>query len=131
MDIESISLNSNLRLYYKAQDLRSGQDVVFNIWDNEGVQLHSVAADGEIGSRGIYYLDITTPNYNTHILVKGSLSDGSDAGLSVYTVGFPNQKLFYTHGALQIRQTIEYTIFDINAEIQDSGLLQNLSLIHI
>ena len=75
MDIQFVDLNSPLRIYYKARNLASGQDVVFNVWTAAGVPITiNAAADGEIGSRGVYYLDITTPNENVYILVKASLA---------------------------------------------------------
>lgn len=128
MDIESVGINTSLRLYYKANNLQSGQDVVFNIWDSDGTALHvNTPADGEIGSRGIYYLDITTPNSEVYLLVKGSLSSGSNPGVSIYSVGQPLQKLFYVHGSFSTGQVLPYRIFDINADEESSGDLTEVA----
>ena len=116
MDIQSINLNSPLRVYYKTRNLTSGQDVVFSIWTSGGLPIvENVAADGEIGDRGVYYLDITTPDENTYLLVKGSLASGEDVATSVYAVGSPSRKAFYVDPRYQTGKSIRYTIFDINA----------------
>jgi hypothetical protein len=128
VDIQTVPVDSSLRLYYKAKDLKTSQSVIFNVWDSEGTPLYAdVAADGEIGSKGVYFLDITTPAVDAYLLVKGSLDDGSDVGVSIYSVGLPDQKVFYVHGAYATGQTIPYRIFDFTASDQATGNLTEVA----
>ena len=124
MDIQSVGINESLRLYYKANNLKTAQNVVFNIWNSSGTVLFSdIPADGEIGGRGVYYLDITTPNYEDYLLVKASLTTGVDSSVSIYSIGRPLQKLFYVDGSLRTGRTISYRIFDINADSEAAANL--------
>lgn len=122
MNIEFVNPSSSLRVYYKARNLASDQDVVFNIWDDTGVSLVSNAsALGEIGNRGVYYLDITTPSTSAYLLVKSSLVSGEDIASSVYAVGAPSKKAFYIHATYQTGLQLPYEIFDINTVREDTG----------
>lgn len=129
MDILSVSLNAPLRVYYKANNLESGLNVVFNIWDANGALLQSnVSADGEIGSRGVYFLDITTPSYDTYLLVKVSTNSDNGTIATVYRVGIPPvQKLFYVDGGFKTSKVHEYRIFDFSASTEQSGILDEVA----
>lgn len=72
------SKSSDIKIYYQADDLATNQEVIFSVWDDTGTDLVSAFdASAEIDDCGIYYLDFATPNYDTYLLVKSGLKNGS------------------------------------------------------
>jgi len=122
VNIEIVNPSSSLRVYYKARNLTSDLDVVFNIWDDTGaIFVSNASAQEEVGDRGVYYLDITTPSTSTYLLVKSSLASGDDIASSVYAVGAPSKKAFYVHATYRTGLQLPYEVFDINAVREDTG----------
>jgi hypothetical protein len=124
VSIKLVSQNTVVRIYYKSDNLASGDNVVFNIWDDTGTQLSSnTPADGEIGNKGIYYLDITTPNKDVYLLAKASLENKSSPAPYVLRVGNPDQKVFYVDPKYRTGNVQPYEIYTLSGAILQSGNL--------
>ena len=124
MSIKLVNKNTVVRVYYKSDDLVSGKSVVFNIWDDTGTQLESnTPADGEIGSKGIYYLDITTPDKDIYLLAKASLEGQASPAPYVLRVGNPDQKVFYVDPKYRTGIVQPYEIYTLSGSVLQSGNL--------
>lgn len=124
MSIKLVSKNTVVRIYYKSDDLVSGKNVIFNIWDDTGTQIETnTVADGEIGDKGIYYLDVITPNKDIYLLAKASLEDQSSPAPYVLRVGNPDQKVFYVDPKYRTRIIHPYEIYTLSGSILQSGSL--------
>jgi hypothetical protein len=110
-----------LRLFYKTDQLTTGQSVTFNIWNDSGTKLYDEAAS-EISTEGVYYYDLTAPSSDLYLLVIGA-NNGTDPEAQVIKVGNPAEKAFYVHGTFRTEQTIAYEIYNASATILSSGNL--------
>jgi|APSaa5957512535_1039671.scaffolds.fasta_scaffold145599_1 hypothetical protein len=120
------STNSALRIFYAADNLITGLSVTFNIWNDSGVPLNSnQPALSEVGSEGIYYLDITTPSTDQHLLIIGSNS-GVAPKAEIVKIGSPNSKAFYVHGSFTENITIGFDIYDSSNSIVSTGVLDEI-----
>ncbi len=123
MSIKLVNKSTVVRIYYKSDDLISDRNVIFNIWDDTGAQLESnTVADGEIGDKGIYYLDITTPDKDIYLLAKASV-EGESTAPYVMRVGNPDQKVFYVDPKYRTRIVQPYEIYTLSGSVLQSGNL--------
>lgn len=120
-----VQKNNLIKIYYKTHKLQTGLPVVFTIITDNGVILeNNTPATTEIGSNGLYYLDFTTPNQDTYLLVKSGLLGGLDEAPIVLRCGDPSEdKLFYVEKTFKTGQSIPYCIFDLSGTILQQGNL--------
>lgn len=123
--MNQVQKNNLIKIYYKTHKLQTGLPVVFTIINDNGVFLElNTPANTEIGTNGLYYLNFTTPNYDTYLLVKSGISGNIDEVPLVLRCGNPSEnKLFYVEKRFQTGKTIPYNIFNITGTIIKQGNL--------
>ena len=73
---EVVGRNTTVRVYYyQPNNVVSGLDIVFDVWEETGIALYSSVPATELDSRGLYYADILTPNADVYIFGVGRESD--------------------------------------------------------
>ena len=120
-----VSVDSNLRLFYKTNNLESGQNVIFNIWDQNGSIIKSNESATEIGTEGVYYYDFVTPILDCYLLIVGS-NNGNFKEPEIIKSGNPSEKSFYVQGSLRSGKIIGYQIYDESNVILASGPLNDI-----
>lgn len=123
--MKCVDLNQTLRLFYKADKVASGQNVLFNIWDDSGNSLVSNAVGLEIGSEGVYYYEYTTPGTDLYLLVL-STNNGISPKPDILKVGNPSEKVFYVQGGFKTGKLIGYEIYGDDGVTQQSGILTDI-----
>jgi hypothetical protein len=98
--MQRVQKNNVIKIYYKTDNLLSGQTVVFNIWDENGTPLVINQTATEIPGKGVYYIDYTTPNVDNYLLIKGNRSGGIDPRPIVLMNGEPSPRIFYVDEGL-------------------------------
>ena len=123
--MNSVGKSNLIKIYYKADDLETGLSIVYNIWDDQGNTLATnTPATAEVGTRGIYYLEFTTPSSDVYVFVKAGLSNNTKNVPIILRVGSPVvQKLFFVDPAFVASKVISYQIFDISVIVAASGNL--------
>jgi hypothetical protein len=123
--MRQVSISESFKIYYKADDLETGLDVSFRIWNDEGTQLSAGSSGQEIGTDGVYYVEYVAPGTPGYLLVIGS--DGSVPKPEIIRVGTPaTPKAFYVHGYFKENQTLDYDIYDANGDSVKSGQLTSI-----
>lgn len=123
--MRQVNNNETIKIYYKADDLASGLDVFFDIWDEAGTQLVSNLASTEIGTDGVYYTEQTAPSSAGYLLIIGT--DGTLPKAQVIQVSNPSsKKAFYVHGYFKEDQELDYDVYDANGDSIVSGELTNI-----
>src|ERR1035437_6299261 len=119
--------NAQTKIYYKSDDLVTGQSVVFSVWDVLGnTYLSNAPATAEISNLGIYYIDFTTPDIDTYLLVTASYANSSHPKSLVIAIGFPTDvTVFYADPTKLMAATLPFSIFDMFGVIWISGDLLN------
>lgn len=112
------------RIYYKSHSLETGKTIVFKIWDYSGGQLFNSNATGEIGTKGVYYFDFESPNYDTYLLVKVGLLNGTYVRPIVIRCGQPAERLFYVDDNFSTGRNIAYEIYNFSGTIIKNGSLE-------
>ena len=123
--MKQVAQNSPLRLFYHTDGLETGQSVIFDIWNDSGIQLYDDVAATEIGAEGVYYLDITSPASDLYLLVVGS-NNHFYPKAEVIKVGSPNLKAFYVQGTFKAGLTIPYEIYNESDTVLASGNLTSI-----
>jgi hypothetical protein len=129
MIIQTLEKDTNVRLYYKSNNTASGLDVVFNLWDfDSNPILTNAPAAGEIGTKGLYHINFTTPNTDTYLVGTGEVLGGklSEKKPIVLKVGVPEQQLFFVDAEYATGRTVPYQIYTIAGAVADSGNLSEL-----
>lgn len=123
--MKCVAKNTAINIYYQANNLETGLDVVFNIWNDSGdVLAFQESANSEIDTCGVYYYDFTTPNEDAYLLVKCSISGGGYPQSYVIKVGSPAvEKTFYASNNFETGLSIPYEIFNSDNNVLDSGNL--------
>ena len=116
--------NSNCRIFYKDARLRSGRNIVFNIWDDNGSIFLSNQSGVQIDNSGVYYCDFVSPNVDSYLLATGT--DFQDPQGMVLKIGNPAEKFFYLRGDLQENVNVTYEIYDTLAVVLNSGVMNNI-----
>jgi len=115
------------RLYYKSQDKQTGLSVTFDIRNGTGTLLdQDVPASGEIGTKGIYFLDYQSPVNDDYILIVGKVNNGDYPMSGVKKIGAPTAKIHYAHHDFDTGLTLGYRAYDINDSILQSGNLTEI-----
>jgi len=121
-----VNQSDTVRFFYKTDNLASGQNVIFNIWDGTGgVIVSNALPDAEVGTEGVYYIDVVAPDANTYLLTIAS-NDGLSPESQVVKVGNPSLKAWYVQGAFEGGRQIAYEIYDSTDTVLSSGFLTNV-----
>lgn len=123
--MKCVELNQNIRLFYKVNNLASGQNVLFSIWDDVATPLISSGVGTEIGTEGVYYFEITTPSYPCYLLILAS-RNGNSIKPEIIKVGSPSEKVFYVQGGFKSGLSIGYEFYGDDDVTQDSGNLTDI-----
>ena len=123
--MNKVSINETFPIYYKTDDLLTGQSVVYDIWGDTGIiYANNTPATSEIGTHGVYYLDFTSPAVNTYLLVKVGLANGTYQRSLIIQCGDPVvSKLFYVDERFRSGMSISYEIYDLIGTIVQSGTM--------
>ena len=118
--IKSVELGQTFNIYYKDTVLeRSDANVIFSIWNSDGVSLVSNAPPtAEIPDTGVYYYTMTAPNSDTYLICWGT--DGENDSPNIIRVGNPTPRVFYWEGTAN--STIRYEAFT-ESEILRKGIM--------
>ena len=121
-----VDKNQQLKVYYKAHALATGQNVTFTLWSGDGNVLVNNSPGVEIGTDGVYYVDYT-PTFDGYVLSLAS-NAGDRPEAKVFKCGTPTTlKAFYVQGGFKENKIIAYEIYDSTAGIIDSGNLDNIA----
>lgn len=123
--MKCVDVSQTLRLFYKANQVASGQNVLFNIWDDSGNLLVSSAVGTEIGTEGVYYYEYTTPATDLYLLILAS-NAGNSPKPDILKVGTPSEKVFYVQGGFKSGREIGYDIYGDDGVTQQTGLLTDI-----
>ena len=123
--MNKVSINETFPIYYKMDDLLTGQSVVYDIWGDTGIiYANNTPATSEIGTHGVYYLDFTSPAVNTYLLVKVGLANGTYQRSLIIQCGDPVvSKLFYVDERFRSGMSISYEIYDLIGNIVQNGTM--------
>lgn len=116
-----------VRFHYKAFNLQSDQNVVFDVWDQNGVVLGAALPAIEIDSKGVYYLDFATPLTDLYLLAKGRLAIGTKEAAIVETCGNPSETVFWADEQFRTGLITPYEIYDADGTIEQSGNLTEVA----
>ena len=120
-----VDVYQTFNIYYKTNNLATGQTVIFNVWNENGQQLVTNQIGTEIGSDGVYYIDYT-PTISDYLLIIGS-NNGSLPRPDVVKVGSPTEKAWYVNNSFSENQTIPYEIYNSSGATIGSGSMINVT----
>lgn len=124
--MKCVDLSQTFRIYYKTNALATGQNVVFNVWNHNGIQLTTNLQGTEIGTDGVYYIQYRASSSSGYLLITGS-NNGNSLQADVVEVGGPSKKAWYVNGRFSIGQIIPYEIYDATGNAIVSGTLTNVA----
>jgi hypothetical protein len=120
-----VDLNSTFNIYYKTNNLASGETILFNVWNESGQQLITDQIGTEIGTDGVYYITFSAPSVSTYLLIVGS-NNGSYPKPDVVKVGGPDEKAWYVNQSFKNDQVIPYEIYDSTGATIGSGVMTDV-----